>query len=64
MALTGFDAHKSDMMLDLRISIDTYYYKIGKILSENFKNIFAVLEGGYNPKIIYEGKEFYCWNKW
>ncbi len=47
----GFDTHKSDMLLQLNISVDSYY-KIATILSENFKNIFAVLEGGYNPDIL------------
>ncbi|HHH52378.1 MAG TPA: histone deacetylase [Bacteroidetes bacterium] len=47
----GFDTHKSDMLLQLNVSLDSYY-KIGKILKENFENIFAVLEGGYNPDIL------------
>ena len=42
----GFDAHQSDHMLDLRFSLNSYYY-IGKLLSREFKNVFAVLEGGY-----------------
>jgi len=52
----GFDAHKEDLLLDLRLSTNVYY-KIGQILSKNFKNIFATLEGGYNtivfPKCVY-----------
>lgn len=52
----GFDAHQHDLLLDLRISINMYY-KIGKIFSENFTNIFATLEGGYNvdlfPKCVH-----------
>jgi len=47
----GFDAHKSDMLLDLNISMDSYF-KIGRILHDNFKHVFAVLEGGYNPDIL------------
>ncbi len=52
----GFDAHQHDLLLDLRLSTNTYH-KLGAILSKNFKNIFATLEGGYNienlPKCIY-----------
>ncbi|MGE5356164.1 MAG: histone deacetylase family protein [Deltaproteobacteria bacterium] len=52
----GFDSHKSDMLLDLRISVDSYY-KIGFLLSKNFNNIFAVLEGGYVPEVLKLGVE-------
>ncbi len=52
----GFDTHKSDMLLQLNVSLDSYY-KIGKILKNNFKNIFAVLEGGYNPEILVKSVE-------
>lgn len=52
----GFDGHYSDSLTDLNYSVNSFY-KIGKILSNNFKNIFAVLEGGYNlkhlPKCVY-----------
>jgi len=47
----GFDAHKSDMLLQLNVSTDSYY-KIAQILRKNFENIFAVLEGGYNPEVL------------
>ena len=47
----GFDAHQSDLLLDLRLSANIYH-KIGKILSERFKNIFATLEGGYNIEVF------------
>lgn len=43
----GFDGHHADPLLDLNYSINSFY-EVGKILSDNFKNIFAVLEGGYN----------------
>ena len=43
----GFDAHIYDLLLDLRVSVNSYY-KIGLELRKNFKNIFATLEGGYN----------------
>jgi acetoin utilization deacetylase AcuC-like enzyme len=52
----GFDSHYYDLLLDLRLSVNTFY-KIGKLISENFENTFATLEGGYNievfPKCIY-----------
>ncbi len=47
----GFDACQHDPLLDLRLSIGAYY-RIGKILRENFDNIFAALEGGYNTEIL------------
>lgn len=49
----GFDGHKSDMLLDLNYSLDSFY-EIGKKLKANFENIFAVLEGGYNPEILFK----------
>ncbi len=52
----GFDGHWADPLLELRFSANAYY-EVGGILSQNFKNIFAVLEGGYNidylPKCVY-----------
>lgn len=52
----GFDGHWADPLLELKFSANAYY-EVGKIISENFKNIFAVLEGGYNinflPKCVY-----------
>ncbi len=52
----GFDAHHLDLLLDLRLSA-TIFHKIGKLLNNNFNNIFATLEGGYNiemlPKCLY-----------
>ncbi len=48
MALSaGFDAHQHDILLDLNVSTDVFY-KIGKLMRENFERVFAVLEGGYN----------------
>lgn len=47
----GFDAHHSDLLLDLRLSADTFY-QIGRTLRENFSNIFATLEGGYNVEML------------
>jgi len=52
----GFDAHQSDFLLRLRLSLNAFY-KIGRLISSNFDNVFATLEGGYNteflPKCIY-----------
>ncbi len=52
----GFDAHQYDLLLDLRLSLNAFY-NVGIMLSENFDNIFATLEGGYNiemfPKCLY-----------
>ena len=47
----GFDAHKDDPLLQLNLTVNSYY-EIGKILSSNFKNIFACLEGGYNVEVL------------
>ena len=44
----GFDGHHSDPICDLSYSLNAYY-ETGKILSKNFKKIFATLEGGYDP---------------
>lgn len=43
----GFDSHSQDLLLDLNFSYRSFY-EAGKMLRENFKRIFAVLEGGYN----------------
>jgi acetoin utilization deacetylase AcuC-like enzyme len=52
----GFDGHKRDPLLDLDLTVDMYY-ELGVMLRENFSNIFATLEGGYNtevfPKCVY-----------
>ena len=52
----GFDAHRYDLLLGLNVTNNSFY-KIGKALSENFSNVFATLEGGYNveelPKCIF-----------
>jgi acetoin utilization deacetylase AcuC-like enzyme len=47
----GFDAHIQDPLLQLRVSA-TSYYKIGQLLKIKFKNVFAVLEGGYNTNYL------------
>lgn len=43
----GFDGHQYDLLLDLRLTSDSFY-TTGKLLTANFNNIFATLEGGYN----------------
>jgi|TARA_B100001964_G_C14252656_1_gene610697 acetoin utilization deacetylase AcuC-like enzyme len=48
----GFDGHYSDSLLQLNLTTNAYY-EIGKLLSNNFNNIFACLEGGYNLKFIH-----------
>jgi len=52
----GFDAHQFDPLLELRLTVDTFY-GIGKLLNNEFGNVFATLEGGYNveylPKCFY-----------
>ena len=51
----GFDAHHSDPLLQLGLSLNCYF-RCGVWLRDHFKNVFAVLEGGYNlntlPKAI------------
>lgn len=44
----GFDGHHSDPICDLSYSLHSFY-ETGKLLRENFKKIFATLEGGYDP---------------
>lgn len=44
----GFDGHEGETLLRLRLSINSYY-EAGKLLKNTFKDIFAVLEGGYHP---------------
>ena len=47
----GFDAHQLDPLLQLRLSLHCYY-RCGQWLSNNFKQVFAVLEGGYNLEVL------------
>jgi len=47
----GFDAHHSDPLLNLRLTLSSFYW-IGSKLRENFKNVFAVLEGGYDTEYL------------
>jgi acetoin utilization deacetylase AcuC-like enzyme len=43
----GFDAHHADLLLTLRLSTNMFY-RLGKMLREEFTDVFATLEGGYN----------------
>ena len=47
----GFDGHKDDPLLQLNLSANSYY-EAGKIISSNFRNVFACLEGGYDPNVL------------
>jgi len=47
----GFDAHQYDLLLDLRVTVNSYY-KMGQLISQNFKDVFATLEGGYNIEVF------------
>lgn len=50
----GFDAHQNDPLLDLQLSVMSYY-KLGKLFGERYDDVFAVLEGGYNVDILTQG---------
>ncbi len=43
----GFDGYRKDKILGLVFSLHSYY-ECGYKLSKSFKNVFAVLEGGYH----------------
>ena len=43
----GFDAHRYDLLLELNVTANTFY-RIGQLLRDEFKQVFATLEGGYN----------------
>ncbi|MBS3131292.1 histone deacetylase [Candidatus Woesearchaeota archaeon] len=49
----GFDAHHSDPLLQLNLTAGAFH-GIGKLLSKNFNNIFACLEGGYNLDFLHK----------
>ena len=46
----GFDGYEKDSLLNLNYTLDGYYQCANK-LGSSFKNIFAVLEGGYHKDI-------------
>jgi len=45
----GFDAHRSDPLTQMNLSLHTYY-QVGKLLHKH--EVFAVLEGGYNLDVL------------
>lgn len=47
----GFDAHQHDPLLQLCLSSKAYH-RVGEMLFGNFRDVFAVLEGGYNAKYL------------
>ena len=47
----GFDAHQADPLLQLRVSLQTFF-DIGRLVQKHFKGAFATLEGGYNIDIL------------
>jgi len=47
----GFDGHKKDPILALDFT-EYGFHHFAKVLSENFDDIFAILEGGYDPKSL------------
>lgn len=47
----GFDAYMHDLLLNLRLSQQAYY-TLGKIIADNFENVFATFEGGYNVAML------------
>lgn len=47
----GFDSHLYDLLLDLRLSANSFY-NVGRAIAKNFDNVFATLEGGYNIEIF------------
>ncbi|MBW2977099.1 histone deacetylase [Candidatus Woesearchaeota archaeon] len=49
----GFDGHHSDPLLQLNLTSNAYY-QAGRMLSDNFNNIFACLEGGYNIEFLHK----------
>jgi acetoin utilization deacetylase AcuC-like enzyme len=46
----GFDGYYKDRVLDLQYTLDAFY-ECGFRLRRTFRNIFAVLEGGYHTEI-------------
>ena len=53
----GFDGHRSDPLLSLPLE-DTHYYQMAGQISTITKNIFLLLEGGYNVSTV--GNTCYC----
>jgi acetoin utilization deacetylase AcuC-like enzyme len=47
----GFDACIHDPLLQLNVSIGCFH-KLGTVLGKEFRNMFALLEGGYNTEAL------------
>lgn len=47
----GFDSHQHDPLLQLCLSSKAYH-RAGEMLCREFRDIFAVLEGGYNTNVM------------
>lgn len=47
----GFDAHIHDLLLDLRVTTNSFH-QVGQILAAEFDDVFATLEGGYNVELL------------
>jgi acetoin utilization deacetylase AcuC-like enzyme len=47
----GFDGHNSDKLLFLNLSAAVFHL-VGNKLCGRYPNLFAVLEGGYNPEAV------------
>lgn len=44
----GFDAHRVDPLLELRVTT-AGFHEVGRLLAAEFDSVFATLEGGYDP---------------
>jgi len=47
----GFDGHHSDPLLQMNLSFNSFY-EAGILIQKKFKNVFAVLEGGYSLEYL------------
>lgn len=47
----GFDAHRLDPLLDLNVTGHSFH-RIGRLLADEFSEVFATLEGGYESRTL------------
>ncbi|WP_396259301.1 histone deacetylase family protein [Haloferula sp. A504] len=47
----GFDAHRLDPLLDLNVT-EHSFHQVGRLLADEFSEVFATLEGGYEPRSL------------
>ena len=52
----GFDAHRLDPLLDLNVT-EHSFHQIGRLLADGFSEVFATLEGGYEPQALRSSME-------